>query len=322
MSSAKPDVARFSTDDFPERDRAEAWREILGRAVMKLEIDPLPGASYQAGITLHALPDLDIGTGVYRGMQFRRTPALIDSNDLVLVVTLAGARTMRQHGREVTLRAGEAALVTCGEPGVAVSHSRERFLTFRLPHNVIGPLINDLDGALLRRIPKDNDALRLLVGYAELIRKTDVPEMAEVRQLAARHIHDLIALTLGATRDAAATAEGCGVRAARLHAIKTDIANHLGDQALTIGAVAAHQHVSPRYVQMLFEAEGMTFSQFVLRQRLSRARCMLTDLRYARSTISGIALEAGFGDLSTFNHAFRRAYGASPSDVRAAARHA
>jgi len=324
MSSAKPDVSRlrFSTDDFPERDRAEAWREILGRAVMKLEIDPLPGCSYQAAITLHSLPYLDIGAGVYRrGMQFRRTPALIDSNDLVLVVTLAGARTMRQHGREVMLRAGEAALVTCEESGVAISHSRERFLTFRLPHNVIAPLIDDLDGCLLRRIPKDNDALRLLVGYAGVIRNTDALRTPEVRQLAARHIHDLIALTLGATRDAAAGAEGRGMRAARLHAIKADIASHLGDQALTVGAVAAHQRVSPRYVQMLFETEGMTFSRFVLRHRLARAHDMLTDFHYACSTIGAIALEAGFGDLSTFNHAFRRVYGASPSDVRAATRH-
>ena len=33
--------------------------------------------------------------------------------------------------------------------------------------------------------------------------------------------------------------------------------------------------------------------------------------------ISTIAFEAGFGDLSYFNHAFRRRYGATPSDIRA-----
>src|SRR5262245_21006099 len=128
MASAVSSFARlrFSTDDFPERDRAEAWREILGRGVMKLEIDPLPGCPCQAEMTLHALPDLDIGAGAHSGMQFRRTPALIDSDDLVLVVTLAGGCTMRQHGREVALRAGEASLVTCAEPGIAVSEASAR----------------------------------------------------------------------------------------------------------------------------------------------------------------------------------------------------
>ena len=40
----------------------------------------------------------------------------------------------------------------------------------------------------------------------------------EVQQSAANHITDLIALTLGATREAAQTAEVGGVRAARLQA--------------------------------------------------------------------------------------------------------
>jgi AraC-like DNA-binding protein len=306
---------RFSTDDFPERDRAEAWRELLGRAVMKLEIDPLPGSPCQAEMTLHALPDLAIGAGVYSGTEFRRTPALIDNDDLVLVVTLAGGRIMRQHGREVTLRAGEAALVTCEEPGVAVSHSRETFLTFRLPRNVLAPMSADLDGALLRPIPQRSDALRLLVGYAEVIRSAQVLT-PELRQLAARHIHDLIALTLGAILDAVAGAAGRGVRGARLRAIKADIAAHVGDWELTVSTVAARQGVSPRYVQMLFEAEGTTFSQYVLGRRLAQAHRMLTDLRCTARTITSIALDAGFSDLSTFDHAFRQAYGTAPSHVR------
>jgi AraC-like DNA-binding protein len=71
---------------------------------------------------------------------------------------------------------------------------------------------------------------------------------------------------------------------------------------------------------MLFEAEGTTFSQYVLGQRLALAHRLLTDPRDARSTITAIAFDAGFGDLSSFNRAFRRAYGATPSDVRAAVR--
>jgi AraC-like DNA-binding protein len=320
MTSAAPSFGtlRFSTDEFRERDRAEAWREILGRAVMKLEIDPLPGCPYQAEMTLHALPDLDIGAGQYSGMQFRRTPALIDSDDLVLVVTLAGGRTMRQHRREVALRAGEAALVTCAEPGVAVSEASERFLTLRLPFKAIAPMICDLDAALARRVPRSSDALRLLVGYVGLIRNPHMLEAAEVRQLAATHIHDLVVLALGATRDAAAIADGRGARAARLNAIKADIARHLGDQSLTVSGVAARQRISPRYVQMLFETEGTTFSQYVRGQRLVRAHRMLTGPHYAAWTITAIAMEAGFGDLSAFNHAFRRVYGSSPSDVRGA----
>jgi AraC-like DNA-binding protein len=40
--------------------------------------------------------------------------------------------------------------------------------------------------------------------------------------------------------------------------------------------------------------------------------------RHAAMTVNAIALVAGFGDLSHFNRSFRRRYGATPSDVRAA----
>jgi AraC-like DNA-binding protein len=43
---------------------------------------------------------------------------------------------------------------------------------------------------------------------------------------------------------------------------------------------------------------------------------MLRDARFADSGISVIAFDAGFGDLSHFNRAFRRRFGASPSELR------
>ena len=86
--------------------------------------------------------------------------------------------------------------------------------------------------------------------------------------------------------------------------------------------MAARQRVTPRYVQLLFESEGTTFSQFVLEQRLARAHRMLGDPRCAAWTIIAIAFTAGFGDVSYFNRAFRRRYGATPSDVRAHAQRA
>ena len=77
------------------------------------------------------------------------------------------------------------------------------------------------------------------------------------------------------------------------------------------------QRVSPRYVQMLFEQEGTTFSQYVVGQRLVRAYRMLTSPLFADWSITSLAFDAGFGDLSYFNRAFRRCYGGTPSEIRA-----
>jgi AraC-like DNA-binding protein len=226
---------------------------------------------------------------------------------------------MSQRRRQVALGDGHTMLMSNSDIGSVTFHKPVRYTSLSFPRSALMPLVPRLEDAVMRPLPRNGNALQLLQGYVEMLAESPMPETPELRGLAAAHVHDLLALAIGASRDAAAIAEGRGVRVARLAAIKADIAAHLGERGLTVGAVAARQRLSPRYVQMLFEAEGTTFSRYVLGRRLVWAHRMLTDPRHARSTISRIALEAGFGDLSTFDHAFRRLYGASPSDVRAAA---
>ena len=111
-------------------------------------------------------------------------------------------------------------------------------------------------------------------------------------------------------------ANGRGLRAARLAAIKADIIAHLGARDLSLESLAVRQGISPIYVRKLFEGEETSFTEFVLTERLARAHRLLWDPLMAECPISWVAAEAGFGDLSYFNRAFRCRYGATPSDVR------
>jgi AraC-like DNA-binding protein len=118
------------------------------------------------------------------------------------------------------------------------------------------------------------------------------------------------------------TARGGGLRAARLHAIKQDIARLLHRADLSVSALAARYRYTPRFVQRLFEMEGTTFTEYVLTQCLARAHRLLADPGRDCEKISTVAYDCGFGDVSYFNRMFRRSYGAAPSDVRAQARQA
>jgi AraC-like DNA-binding protein len=300
--------------DFPEHDRFEAVREIIGRNIMKVEIERIRDRPNFADLTLRALPDLLIVNGRLTGMQLRRTPALIDSDELLMHVSLRGG--FREHQRDIEIGKGEAALFSSRNTGL-FSFLDEPFLLLRVPSQVLSPVVGDLDAVMSRPIPQDTEALRLLLNYTGTVRKMSGFAEPDVRHMAAAHIRELIALTLGATRDAA---NSRGLRAARLHAIKIDIAGHIARPDLSIGEVALRQRVTPRYVQMLFETEGTTFSEFVLNARLVRAHQMLTDPRLANRPIISIALDTGFQDLSYFNRTFRRRFGGTPSQVRAEAR--
>jgi transcriptional regulator GlxA family with amidase domain len=135
-----------------------------------------------------------------------------------------------------------------------------------------------------------------------------------------QHVYDLMALAVGATRDAAETAESRGLRAARLQALKDDIAQNIDQPDLSVSALAHRHRCTHRCVQRLFEMEGTTYTEYVLEQRLGRAYRILSDARRACDKISVVAWDSGFGDVSYFNRAFRRRYGLAPSDVRAEAR--
>ena len=106
------------------------------------------------------------------------------------------------------------------------------------------------------------------------------------------------------------------MRAARLTLIKADIDRNLTDSSLTAAALAARHGITVRYLHKLFEDEAMTVSHYVLDGRLALARQLLSNPRLAGRTISSIAGDAGFGDLSYFNRTFRRRYSVTPSDVR------
>jgi AraC-like DNA-binding protein len=123
-------------------------------------------------------------------------------------------------------------------------------------------------------------------------------------------------MTLGATLDGAEIASKRGLRAARLRAIITDILENLTKPQLTVTAVALRQGITPRYVHLVLEGQGTTFSEFVLNARLVHALRMLTNPRLAGMTITNIAFASGFGDLSYFDRTFRRRFGGTPSDVR------
>ncbi len=102
-----------------------------------------------------------------------------------------------------------------------------------MPVRLLSPLVADLDSAYGRSIPADNPALQLLTRYLGIVQDTGTFAVPELRRQAVAHIHDLIALAIGATRDATEIAKGRGARAAQLPVIKEDIATRLGQPDLS-----------------------------------------------------------------------------------------
>jgi AraC-like DNA-binding protein len=92
------------------------------------------------------------------------------------------------------------------------------------------------------------------------------------------------------------------------------------DPDLSALTVARQLGITARYVHLLLKDTGRSFTEHMLQRRLDNAAAMLRDPGWRQRRIADIAVEAGFSDLSYFSRAFRRAFGATPSDFRRQAR--
>jgi len=300
--------------------RGAAVRSLHERGLTWVCLDPIRDLACGADIAMRRLPGLGLQSGRVWGNRHRHTADDVARgiDDLSIHINLSGLSIVAGREREITLRDGDAVLFSYAETRTVTRPGPVNHCIVRLPRAPLAPLVPHIDDAVMRAIPRGTGALSLLANYAGALIDDPAVATPHVRHLIVGQLCDLIAVTLGATRDAAAIAEGRGVRAARLRAIKDDIEAHLSDSDLAPGAVAKRQKISESYIRKLFESEGTSFSEFVLTRRLARAYRILTDRRWVERSVASIAFDAGFGDLSYFNRTFKRSYGAPPSEIRRA----
>jgi AraC-like DNA-binding protein len=312
-------MLRFSTDDFPQDKRVEAYREIFGRTIVKHDLEPIGDQPFHFEASLCSLPGLGLASSLISPCRRSHGPQHIDSDDLVLGVGLAGGCVVQQRGREAVIGAGEAVLTSCADPADVVIASASRSISLRIPYSILRPRIADVDACLSRRIPRSAEGLPLLAGYIGAILGAEELAKPGLRNLVVAHVYDLVSLILGPKDEARELAEQRGVPAARRSEILRAIENRCGDAGLSAATIAALLGVTPRYIHFLLEQTGRSFTHHVLDHRLERAAALLRDPQWRDRKIAHIATEAGFTDLSYFSRVFRRKYGATPSDMRAAA---
>ncbi len=310
------ELLRFSSDRLLPPERIPAYCDVLNRMVGRMDIEPA-GERFACDGRFYRLLDLRVSRIASTSIRGTRTPQMTGSDqELILIINLEGTATLSCRGREATISPGSAVLISSAQP-LRMNRTASRRMNVCVPRAVLAPMLTDPDAAVLSVIPSTIEPLRLLTSYIDLLMCEPIlmERAVELRSLAVHHVHDLVALAVGATRDAAEIAAGRGLRAARMRAIKADIEQNLGGD-VTVAALSARHRLSPRYIRKLFEGEDTSPSQFVLGRRLSRVHRRLVDPCHAGRTIGEIALAAGFGDISTFNREFRRRFGMTPSALR------
>lgn len=304
----------LSDRDVPGKERLSYLHDFVARCVAGLSFTPRDeDFSFDlASRRLHG--DVIVGSARYSAVRGARTRELVADGRQNYMLTI------HEADYEVEVRGGATLQVSRGDL-VIVSEGLQQ--SFTMPETGLLAIVLDerrmadmapaIRSRALHHVPAAVPGSSLLAGYARML--LACPHLDETAAgLASGHLHQLAALALDRRSDPV-EAEASGMAGARLALVRDDIARNLTDPELDLAAVARRQRVTPRYIQRLFAGEGTSFSKEVRDARLDLAREQL-KLRRDR-TVSDVAFDCGFGDLSNFNKAFRHRFGATPRDIKA-----
>ena len=293
----------------------EQWREGICRSMCRLEVESADDIRIDCTTEFAHVDAVTLAIASGSSARFARTRELLADgcDDLALIRATHGRVRVFNRDAEIALAAGEICLVEmsdCCGAGLAGPGS---FTTARLPRRLLLQVAPGAEDRLARPFGGDPARAAMFQRYFTLCNDVAADLDAVGRRAAAQHLVDLAGLVLGSDMDAAEPQRGD----ARLELMKAEVLGRLGDGALAIDAVARHNGLSVRQAQRLFADAGVTFTEFVLEQRLALARRLLGEARNRHRKISDIAFASGFGDLSYFNRVFRRRFGATPSELQA-----
>ncbi|HTX10574.1 MAG TPA: helix-turn-helix domain-containing protein [Solirubrobacteraceae bacterium] len=298
------------------RNPTEGWREVLARTYIPFDAypDPAPGEVFDVQASLLRLGDLrllDYACGRGLGVRRRREIAATDGDVLGFMVMREGRVGLTLNGSSMMLASGQAAIWDGARQGsfTAVEPIVKR--TLIVPRDRLRAAIPGYEGAIGRPLGEGTTALKLMAGYLDSLVSLAPGLKVSARIAAADAALELLRAVLGE----ALPSDSVALRMLLLSEVPRYVEAHLADAGLGPAMIARAHAVSVRTLHQAFESTGESVCALIRRRRLQR--CYEDLIGSPRDSVTTIALRWGFQSASHFSRAFRRQFGASPSELRA-----
>jgi AraC-like DNA-binding protein len=311
----------LSTESFDKRlgnrQRFMQFSELFEHFSNTGEFDPAEDALFKASMNSIAVGTTLLGRcrGTFRTVRREKRQVLATNDDRYCFARNAEAHDayVVHRGKKFRLRPDSMAILKLDETfSGADGTSYKRFTNVYLPSGALQAMVANVDDMVGVEFAPGG-ALTLAMDYSDLVLANDRVADEAGTQIAS-HILDLVAIGLGARRDAGEMAGKRGLRAVRLTHVLNILQRRFTEADFSAHALAAEAGLSERYINELLYEAGASFSARLLELRLRKAIDLLAQPGHHR--IGDIAFACGFNDLSYFNRCFRRRFGLTPIAAR------
>lgn len=322
---ANREPGRWRVDGGNIGHRLDAWTEILAATHLAFDVRPTDGTpdSFHGVVTRQAVGELSLLSCAASPFLGDRSRSVIgtqgedmrDEGVFGFQVVCRGVERVREGSRRLALKTGDVVLWDGLQP-TAVEILEPFFKrTLLFPRErvlAVCPRLADLDAlpSLAGSAPA-----RLLVRYM-LALAAEQPQLDPASGAAAA---SAALELLRAAVEPRIPSSRAAMRSAIRAEIRRYVRSHLQDPLLGPASIARSYAISVRALHSLFEDTDTSVAGLVRGERLDRC---LEDLQRSNGgSVTEIAFRWGFCDAAHFSRAFKRKFGATPSEIRRAATH-
>jgi AraC-like DNA-binding protein len=308
-----PDI--FATQTFRPRDQAELWQEWFQPVLDVLPQNPTAD-EFPAEIHLWKLGGLAMSRTSAPPVKVARTRGHLRHDPVdhwIISYCTRGAHSAVTAGSSLEVPPKVPLLWSLGQEFVHERTHSDRVHVYMMRDSFrdIAPLLDAALGSVL-----DTPLGHLLGDYVIALERR-LPELAEADlSRLSNAVGAMVAAAVAPSAERIAIADR-QIDLGRKERVRQTVRRHLRTPTLTPATLSRVVGMSRSNLYRLFENTGGV-ARYIQRERLVEAHAVLSDPATARS-ISAIAEDLCFADASSFSRAFKREFGLSPGEVRAAA---
>jgi AraC-like DNA-binding protein len=312
----------FSTANVDRASRFGYWTDLSSELFCPLQISPARADEFDAEVGIDTLGSIAIARTYSAAARIERTErhlARVPAHRFSCLLAVRGSIHLRHRGHDIVLNERDCVLLDQHAPHSVTFADINQALGVQIHEETLSHLLPKPEtycGQALCGAGGLGDTLATMIESLWNRVVEGVP--AGAGQALAHNVLELLALAYAV--ECRSEADEAGVRNARKAQIKRFIEGNLRDADLRVDVIAAFLRVSPRYVRMLFSDEPETVTAYIQRRRLERCADFIADPHWGARTITDAAFEWGFSSTAHFSRAFRRHFGQSPTEYRAAHR--